>query len=1417
MQIAGKKLIAMPINSHINILDLRDMITLATILPSGHVHAIHHTAWTDRRSMLASISRFQLIVHVPENTTGDRAWTCVWKTDLQIHVVRSITWSADGDAMLGVGRGIQMWERSFKFSDHRPSFHSVWADPTRDWHQAEFAGNRAIFATLETHASVVTIWKRVKIDAVTNIPSHGYESSEIGHFCKVLDFGWKPWHGNRNTSAAWISQPSTIQQSRKVGWYEAPRVLFTLDEQHVVRIWMEVYDAYEDNRSSEFMICATLNMLPFVMVRWLRSQPRALSDDRFRNVNKGVADANVSYDWLSCVDDQGIMHLFKMGQLEKNVSSIEARTPVIDVTKTEFQLQIIGQDKNENRDLLFAPPQQCKHHHPALTVSEMYVMGYFAQSLVGSPTSIYIIFRRSDHILVSYHVVVAKGLKRPEITNRAWQRGHCGHIEAITAHPSLPLIATVSSKVTRTTATGSVAYPGEIMIFWMPLSTSSTNFLGLRPSGIICCPEQNGPVRCITWAPSSHVESIPILLVIYYGGIIEAHTVYPKKISAMVQSPKVTRLSLSQSPMFNEPQRPSEPRSPIYHPWSFYEQSTGRVGLEYEVVLQADMAHGIGLILNEIDGKVVVTRFKKHPTTQQMLPAEKSGKITLFDEFVGVNGIDLRHKMLFEVLHQVRSADRKDPISIRLRSLQDAINHDDMDDTLSKNPFIQENTLSNELSLIKERNSGLSPAIAGSINLFGGWHQIGETCISDEAYLLSNVIAPTYFSDTGDYADGQVVVFAIGVSKHQQPTNTKRLYCWSGSWKDSNQFSFQRLQIEGLSESTSKEICSICTERDYRKRIFVVDESRRRRNPAEKGFLKNSELQDKRSCILVIGDIYGTIHHFQCQTQNSDAIKFHLVGSTEIKTKEKKREKKDEERPFKNATNLSAAAVTNTNVLQLRGHLLFSDTADNPSQPSQQTLQSTLYPFPSSISHIEMDDPNRLAFVLQDSPNDLVIYECASSLGHFRQEEVITGKSPIRGFTWCPGHVEFHSDVLAIQYTDGTIWTYAFDTCDHHWKATGPCVKSCYPIFECTRDATALIVGCGKTFTEIEKAEDFLNSSHEIEKYGQNDLPQVVGSWDTNSIKNHSSTPLKEEAAEKQVIDSDDLPDWHPHALMVDLFGFCSHLGDADAFITRDQPTYSFSQSFAKLVLMLKLFAKVLQNENSIIQSMKNGILVCCKERDSDIYVEMRNQDDGRQSTINQYIQAHTAQSAKASDLFSMKQEFSSSSYFGNASPLFLSEEKHYLEDKLNYWWAQAQGSSMIDHGSSSVLLFQSFTLDQYLEYKGLIEFVYQIQTLGFTSEKNIGLDLPGIRFFSLYFITKQIHLQWTKYQSKQQQGIKGEQRLVQQIKCSSAFLWAFHSESQSFLVQQCFPMNCLWEDVGYLWPGLWIRDVDQLKSIFER
>jgi hypothetical protein len=94
---------------------------------------------------------------------------------------------------------------------------------------------------------------------------------------------------------------------------------------------------------------------------------------------------------------------------------------------------------------------------------------------------------------------------------------------------------------------------------------------------------------------------------------------------------------------------------------------------EYDVSIAPDPDHGLGLRLESLDDgdPAIAGSFKKNPITGSDLPAERTGLITVGDELVSANGVNLEDKTFDEIINTVRefgaSSSPGNPIRMRFR------------------------------------------------------------------------------------------------------------------------------------------------------------------------------------------------------------------------------------------------------------------------------------------------------------------------------------------------------------------------------------------------------------------------------------------------------------------------------------------------------------------------------------------------------------------------------------------------------------------------------------------------------------------------------------------------------------------------------------------------------------------------------
>ncbi|KAI9992825.1 hypothetical protein PInf_014734 [Phytophthora infestans] len=143
-----------------------------------------------------------------------------------------------------------------------------------------------------------------------------------------------------------------------------------------------------------------------------------ISDENFQVVN----DVNDTHaDWISGVDRDGILRLWR-------VVGIVSSKPTVE--ETTLQIKVNGEDDKQTM---------------GVNLGEACVMAYFSQNYFGMPSKLGVVLQRADHIMLSFHVAVGEGDRPSQILKKSWYRSHLGSISALSAHPSLPLIASVDT------------------------------------------------------------------------------------------------------------------------------------------------------------------------------------------------------------------------------------------------------------------------------------------------------------------------------------------------------------------------------------------------------------------------------------------------------------------------------------------------------------------------------------------------------------------------------------------------------------------------------------------------------------------------------------------------------------------------------------------------------------------------------------------------------------------------------------------------------------------------------------------------------------------------------------------------------------------------------------------------------------
>jgi hypothetical protein len=170
-----------------------------------------------------------------------------------------------------------------------------------------------------------------------------------------------------------------------------------------------------------------------------------------------------------------------------------------------------------------------------------------------------------------------------------------------------------------------------------------------------CCTQVHNNKTCIVavcWWPDENFGGPPLLLVVTSTGTILVFEI-PPPWSAMEPSMPNYDPSLTDGSVLGDY---SEMNSVTAGSEADNDHDESFATVDYEVSVTPDPDFGLGLRLEsyEDSSPTVVGSFKKHPLHGGRLPAEKSGKISLGDELLFVNNVDLEGMSFDNVIETVR-------------------------------------------------------------------------------------------------------------------------------------------------------------------------------------------------------------------------------------------------------------------------------------------------------------------------------------------------------------------------------------------------------------------------------------------------------------------------------------------------------------------------------------------------------------------------------------------------------------------------------------------------------------------------------------------------------------------------------------------------------------------------------------------
>ncbi|RLN73443.1 hypothetical protein BBJ28_00025996, partial [Nothophytophthora sp. Chile5] len=945
-------------------------------------------------------------------------------------------------------------------------------------------------------------------------------------------------------------------------------------------------------------------------------------------------------------------------------------------------------------------------------------------------------------------------------------------------------------------------------VFWISFSAFSVESR-LIPSGVLTCAEECGQVLCIQWVPTLHFDATPLLLVAFESGVIN---VYGRCADAagVVSSPKM-RLP---------PRHRKVSRSLSLSPWTFYDYATGESGVEYEVAPVKPTEAELGLQLEGKGGKLLVSRISSSN--------EAVRQVAEGDELVGINNKSVVGKDPSEVLALIDVLPPEETILMRFRaatvsSRQDSTESQSTDGSKDSScaapdeasprsptsaPFLSKfNGDSNEKASTEESEQkveeqaselwqGFQPELedesprdsdnvvhAGAVSTYGGWEQLLHMKAAAGLSLLC--VCPAY-ADDGEYIPDAVVVFGI-------TSLPGKLCVWKGVRNGVSQsFELVPIQIRDPGMERKRDITSIAGERDYRQRAFIT---------------KRIEGHGGLNSLLFIGDAAGGIEHWRCQV-SGDGIQFTMMSSYQLRGSASP------------SSPLHHQSDECSNSFRRRGYVSAGQIEEGGMGTRDDESEC-------GIRHIEVDDPNRVAVLHVDRPEELHVFEAESGLGILRSEEFIPsrGRGNILGFCWCSSHVEFNVDALAVQYVSGMV-IYQYDMNLHRWTQIGDDIVSPLSIFDCTRDSSALLIGGGHL-----KAANAAYPSSRHSFAVSNEMPVVIGKWDEpGSLLQYSMDWKAAESPQK-------LPVWHPYVIVTTIFGMHARVGEKDTSLAGDNASYEFSRAFKDAIQMLKLFAKVVEDDSSTRASASNGILSYTAT--GSVRTEAEGDTDfasvGASDAIGRYSTAvhRSEQIDKAENLFAMPELNSRRSShrsrdYGKDREVSgtAAGDLHKLAPSEAATIQTAIDTLLLgkEHPlkANAVILFASFSEEHLVEMKAILSFVDAIQSLGFELDAS-GADLGAKRFFSMYLFARALKSvmlahtsssssdcsnqpedgnpdplsdRTTEDSSSDSDGEGVPWRPSLEETPSSGLLWALHSDAQQFLWEHCIQPQMLWDDI---------------------
>uniref|UniRef100_M4BC99 RAVE complex protein Rav1 C-terminal domain-containing protein n=1 Tax=Hyaloperonospora arabidopsidis (strain Emoy2) TaxID=559515 RepID=M4BC99_HYAAE len=1362
----GRNVLAMPTRTEIRLYDSDEFMLLSRLTPSGHRSPVAFVRWSAFHGKLASLSAEQIVVHAPQrdgqhhqqqqSSSVPFVVVCCFPLDVVHTNIRSLAFSRNATELLFCGRHVgQIGKIDVRGNQDADRDHALvlWQVEEPGIDVAKYSPSAFVFATLRTNERAVQVWRMKRRVGEADDEQTLDRVETLSHAVPVVFLSWKPartqWH------SALESDGTT-----KAQWFEPARILLTCTVTRAVCIWTE----REDERDGVCFNCV-LTVAPTCLmhnVRWVVSKNRNISEENGVDATTDVLGEHA--EWISGVDPTGVLRLWKL------VGVTTSTSPTVE--ETSLEIQVYGED--DRRDV-----------NMDVGIADVCVMAYFSQNYTGMPSKLGIVLQRMDHIIMSFHIAVGEGDQPSHVVKKSWYRSHLGSISALSAHPSLPLIASVDAHTSE--CDGTRRY--DVLVYWISFSAFSAESR-LIPSGVLPCDKDSGNVLCVQWVPTLHFDATPLFLVVFDSGVID---VYSRSAEADV--------SVVSSPRLQLPRQQQQERT----------CSSSPSGSEYEVSCGKPSSLVPDIEFKENEGKLIVRR---NSSSNKYLR-----DVVVGDELVGINNESVVGKKVKDILALFDSILPGAALLMRfrvvgalnnLKTIGPAIHKTASDSTVSvpfQPTFSSGEDLNDPKHTVEEHQQYVTSSLenhnlhnphgidnmvrVGAVSMYGGWKQMFHRKVQRALSLLC--VCP-FYADDGEYVPNSVLIFGI-------ESIPGKLCMWKGV-RDGTDGSFELLplQVQDVAMKKKANITAIAGERDYRQRAFSS---------------KRAQGRNSLNSLIFIGDAAGFIEHWRCQV-TGNSIHFTMMSSHLVCGSD-------------NVSSLDGHPTPESLGPFCRRGYVYADRVTGSSQSGDAAMVA------GSVGHIEVDDPNRLAVLRVDRPDELHIFEAESGLGILRAEESITsnGRGDILGFNWCNSHVEFNIDALAVRYEHATVM-YQYDTTLYRWSQIGDDIVSPLPLFDCTRDSSALLVGGGNR-----KDVQLDQSSFEPIT---NEMPVVLGKWDEPG--SHLQRSMDWKAAESP----QKLPMWHPYVLLTTMFGMHARVGEKDTLLAGDRASYAFSRAFSDATQMLKLLARVLQDKHSAQASASTGVFSYTSPEQAP-GAAAKQAEPGRVRGLD-YVGRYSTLIHRSDEIDKAENLFAAPVSNSSRRRQTFDQDKSYLDEEDHRTLAPDEAAVIVGAVNSMLLgkvhslqanasvLFASFGEEHLLETKALLSFVDVIQSLGFDLDASAA-DLGAKRYFSMCLFAKSLRSVVRAHvgncTSNPQNGdpdpfpaeLKWRNMHSEREDCSwlpsleetpsSGLLWALHSDAQQFLWEHCIEPGMLWDDIRPQWLGLWIKDVQDLRGIVER